>query len=144
MTGMINHRVRTLHSSHCQQTVRCQQTVQCQQSGSTEDRPLWQKTTHPSTATFQVQVQCCFTSAESIRTIRDGEPRMPTLTFTQLQTSDGPLFVKPFLYLPVSMSHPSCETIFDFGTVFKETFNCVTKIRWKLWPTELGMKFKNE
>ena len=55
-------------------------------------------------------------SAETIRTVKDGEPRMATSSFTQLQTSDGPLFVKPFLYLPVSMSHPSCETTFGFGT----------------------------
>ena len=28
------------------------------------------------------QVQCCFTSTETIRTIRDGEPRTATSTFT--------------------------------------------------------------
>ena len=28
-------------------------------------------------------VQCCFTSTETTRTIRDGEPRMATSTFTQ-------------------------------------------------------------
>ena len=33
---------------------------------------------------MQVQVQCCFTSTETTRTIRDGEPRTATLTFTQL------------------------------------------------------------
>ena len=32
-----------------------------------------------------VQVQCCFT--ETIRTIRDGEPRTATSTFTQLLSS---------------------------------------------------------
>ena len=35
---------------------------------------------------IQVQVQCCFTSTETIRTTRDGEPR--TATFTQLLSSD--------------------------------------------------------
>ena len=34
------------------------------------------------------QVQCCFTSTETIRTIRDGEPRTATSTFTQLLLSD--------------------------------------------------------
>ena len=34
-----------------------------------------------------VQVQYCFTSLETIRTIRVGEPRMATSTFTQLLSS---------------------------------------------------------
>ena len=33
-------------------------------------------------------VQCCFTSTETIKTIRDGEPRTSTTTFTQLWSSD--------------------------------------------------------
>ena len=33
---------------------------------------------------IQVQVQCCFTSKATTRTIRDGEPRTTTSTFTQL------------------------------------------------------------
>ena len=32
-------------------------------------------------------VQCCFTSTECVRTIRGGEPRTSTLTFTQLLSS---------------------------------------------------------
>ena len=36
----------------------------------------------------QVQVQCCFTSTETVRTIRDGEPRTSTSTFTQLPSSE--------------------------------------------------------
>ena len=32
-------------------------------------------------------VQCCFTSTETIRLIRDGEPRTATSTFTQLLSS---------------------------------------------------------
>ena len=37
---------------------------------------------------FHRQVQCCFTSTETIRTIRDGEPRTATSTFTQLLSSE--------------------------------------------------------
>ena len=39
----------------------------------------------------QVEVQCCFTSTESIiRTVfRDGEPGTATSTFTQIPSSDG-------------------------------------------------------
>ena len=32
-------------------------------------------------------LQCCFTSTETVRTIRDGEPRTSTSTFTQLLNS---------------------------------------------------------
>ena len=32
--------------------------------------------------------RCCFTSTETIRTIRDGEPRTATSTFTQLRSSE--------------------------------------------------------
>ena len=34
--------------------------------------------------TVHAQVQCCFTSTETIRPVKDGEPRMATSTFTQL------------------------------------------------------------
>ena len=34
-----------------------------------------------------VRVQCCFTSTETVVTVRDGEPRMATSTFTQLLNS---------------------------------------------------------
>ena len=51
-------------------------------------------TSHPATATnncptrhSRQSVQCCFTSTETIRTIRDGEPRTATSTFTQLLSS---------------------------------------------------------
>ena len=37
---------------------------------------------------LSVQVQCCFTSTETIQATRDGEPRTATLTFTQLPGSD--------------------------------------------------------
>ena len=32
-------------------------------------------------------LQCCFTSTETIKTIRNGVPRMATSTFTQLRSS---------------------------------------------------------
>ena len=32
-------------------------------------------------------VECCFTSTETVRLIRDGEPRTPTSTLTQLLNS---------------------------------------------------------
>ena len=35
-----------------------------------------------------VRVQCCFTSTETIRTVRDGVPRTATSTFTQLLSSE--------------------------------------------------------
>ena len=34
-----------------------------------------------------VQVQCCFTSTKTIRTVTDGEPSTATKTFTQLLSS---------------------------------------------------------
>ena len=34
-----------------------------------------------------VRGQCCFTSTETVRTIRDGEPRTATSTFTQIMSS---------------------------------------------------------
>ena len=33
-------------------------------------------------------VQCCLTSTETIRTVRDGKPRTATSTFTQLLSSE--------------------------------------------------------
>ena len=36
-----------------------------------------------------LQVQGCFTSTETIRIIRDGEPRTATSTFTRLLNSDN-------------------------------------------------------
>ena len=33
--------------------------------------------------------QCCFTSTETKRTVKDGEPRTATSTFTQLLNSEG-------------------------------------------------------
>ena len=38
----------------------------------------------PQLKTLGVQLQCCFTSTETVRTIMDGESRTATWTFTQL------------------------------------------------------------
>ena len=43
-----------------------------------------------SQQTVRSFVQCCFTYTETIRTVRDGEPRTSTSTFTQLLSSDSP------------------------------------------------------
>ena len=40
---------------------------------------------------LSTSVQCRFTSTETVRTVRDGEPRTATLTFTQLLSSVLPL-----------------------------------------------------
>ena len=40
-------------------------------------------------------VQCCFTSTETVRLIRDGEPRTDTSTFTQILSSGGVLLRFP-------------------------------------------------
>ena len=37
---------------------------------------------------ISVRVQCCFRSTETVQTIRDGEPRMATSTFTQILSSE--------------------------------------------------------
>ena len=43
--------------------------------------------THRYMFVADVQVQCCFTSTETIRTVRDGEPRTVSSTFTQPRSS---------------------------------------------------------
>ena len=47
-------------------------------------QPHW--LSHTSWA-LRYEVQCCFTSTGTIRTLRDGEPRTATSTFTQLLSS---------------------------------------------------------
>ena len=44
----------------------------------------FRKRARPKMETNQVQVQCCFTPTETVRTIRDGKPRTPISIFTQL------------------------------------------------------------
>ena len=45
--------------------------------------------------------KCCFTSTETIRLIRDGEPRTTTSTFTQLLSSLSESFVEVLLYVHI-------------------------------------------
>ena len=39
-------------------------------------------------STVSVRVQCCFTSTETVQTIRNGEPRASTSTLTQVLSSE--------------------------------------------------------
>ena len=51
--------------------------------------PVWHaQCTWQKRVAAQVQVQCCFTSTETIRTFRDWEPRRSTSIFTQLLSSE--------------------------------------------------------
>ena len=43
---------------------------------------------HISASLEGVQVQCCFTSTETVRVIREAGPRKATSTFMQLLNSD--------------------------------------------------------
>ena len=54
-------------------------------------------------------VQCCFMSIETIRTIRDGETRMATSTFTQLLSSE----MWRYNYVAILFKSIRCETISD-------------------------------
>ena len=59
---------------------------QSQGSGQKRQPRGWEETEEsPATSLIQyphVQVHCCFTSTETVRTIRDGEPRKAEVTFT--------------------------------------------------------------
>ena len=48
---------------------------------------------------FDQLLHCCFTSTETTRIIRDGEPRTATSTFTQLLSSESSWFVQTLLYV---------------------------------------------
>ena len=67
----------------------------------------------------EVHVQSCFTSTETISTIRDGEPRTATSTFTQVLNSD-PLETKVILMRLNSSSFffPFFSSFFFFFKVF--------------------------
>ena len=52
--------------------------------------PGWPPRLPYSSWTLRARVQCCFTTTETIRPVRDGEPRTATSTFTQLLNSEGP------------------------------------------------------
>ena len=83
---------------------------------------------------FECWVQCRFTSTESVRTVRDGEPRISTLTFiTQLMSCDLSLSLssvalrpqRPYGLLrtgnpgrPPPLSHSSWAVLGSFSTRF--------------------------
>ena len=50
--------------------------------------PGWPPRLPYSSWTLRARVQCCFTTTETIRRVRDGEPRTATSTFTQLLSCD--------------------------------------------------------
>ena len=56
-------------------------------SGNSVPRSLLRAQRHRLGKRRQCSVQCCFTSTETTRLIRDGEPRTATSTFTQLLSS---------------------------------------------------------
>ena len=64
---------------------------------------------------MQVQVQCCFTSTETIRTIWDWEPRAATSAFTKLRSSvgcfqiDSPVILFPDPERCISSDRPVAE-----------------------------------
>ena len=62
---------------------------------------------------WKSSVQCCFTSTETVRTIRDGEPRTSTSTFTQFLSSEKTARATVFYYSATYMgSHtPSLEEL---------------------------------
>ena len=57
--------------------------------------------------------QCCFTSAETLRTVRDGEPRTSTSAFTQLLTSD-PDDCSVLLYVHAHRAQKEDRTITNY------------------------------
>ena len=64
-------RLSGLHEAHCPTTACC---VHCADIQSTQSLRCG----------LLPNIQCCFTSTETVRTIRDGEPRTATSTLTQL------------------------------------------------------------
>ena len=50
--------------------------------------------TQPRSSGCAVQVQCWFTSTETVSTVRDAEPRTPTSFFSQLLSSHHPVQVQ--------------------------------------------------
>ena len=63
-----------------------------------------------------VRVQCCFfPSTETIlSTVRDGEPRTTTSTFTQLLSSDGLTLSVDALYIYISISISICILFYSY------------------------------
>ena len=58
-----------------------------------------------------VQIQCCFTSTETVRTIRDREHRTVIWTFTQLLSSvSEEIALSPFMLAYTALSHTHTHT----------------------------------
>ena len=80
------------------------------------------------------QVQCRFTSTETIRTIRDGEPRTATSTFTQLLSSaQHPLSRKRGKSCEHSVCCPCGGVIKSSGTHNPLTqWNAFGNVQWRI------------
>ena len=74
-----------------------------------------------------VSVLCCFTSTETLRLIRDGEPRTATSTFTQLQSSANLI-----VYWLVECCFTSTETVGLLGIIFNTSTMTVMSTRSRL------------
>ena len=61
-----------------------------------------------------VQVQCCFASTETIRTIKDGEPRTATSTFTRSRALM--LSVTSVLIIMQNRGYPGYPNLSQFNT----------------------------
>ena len=66
---------------------------------------------HSDTVLYKIlcSVQCCFTSTETVQTIRDGEFRMATSTFTKLLSSVKQFFNKIIFSWEWPLLLPSCK-----------------------------------
>ena len=60
------------------------QTNQTSRALSNRNRIFFLIDIHTASGLYSAQVQCCFSSTKTVGTIRDGEPRTTTSTFTQL------------------------------------------------------------
>ena len=76
---------------------------------------------------LQVQVQCCFTSTETIRTVRDWKPRTATSTFTQLLNSVGKLLLLLQMLLYVHRDHKDGEPMTAISA-FTQLLSSVVKL----------------
>ena len=97
----------------------CTKTFRTQKCGT---RFHWlARAVHISVVVLKVQVQCCFTSTETTRNIKDGEPRTATWTFTQLLSSESNDGERPVcMYLaqtPSITTHKSHKPPPDSGAV---------------------------
>ena len=90
-------RLSGLHEAHCPTTACC---VHCADIQSTQSLRCG----------LLPNIQCCFTSTETVRTIRDGEPRTSASTFTQL-LSFGLLCASVLIYVCQRTSGPPAHSL---------------------------------